>query len=406
MTGLKSSQKEHTFEKRGKFMWMEKRKRKNGTRYLFAERYIDPLTGKNQKVSVTLTSNSNRAQKEASMLLNKMIEERLNKTKTNKTKLTFSELYDEFFKLKKKTVRPSSLRVYNAIGKILKKYFKDDYLIENINTRIMQDFFNSLDYSNEYLKSIKALVSEMFSYAVELQYIDRSPVQFARIPYKSKTIHDIQKTQNKYLEKDEVENLLTHLNRFKRTRPTARLAEFLYLTGMRIGEATALKKEDIDFENKVVHITGSIDISKGYKLAEKGLAKTDTSFRDIYLTDRAIKLLKTCLAENKIAMKSTETYNDRGFIFTTWSGTPIQVNSFNRTLKHAAPLVGISSDKTVTSHIFRHTHISILAENNIPLQAIMQRVGHKNSDITQEIYTHVTKKMNKQVLASLESLGL
>lgn len=155
-------------------MWMEKRKRKNGTRYLFAERYIDPLTGKNQKVSVTLTSNSNRAQKEASMLLNKMIEERLNKTKTNKTKLTFSELYDEFFKLKKKTVRPSSLRVYNAIGKILKKYFKDDYLIENINTRIMQDFFNSLDYSNEYLKSIKALVSEMFSYAVELQYIDRS----------------------------------------------------------------------------------------------------------------------------------------------------------------------------------------------------------------------------------------
>lgn len=70
-----------------------------------------------------------------------------------------------------------------------------------------------------------------------------APVQFARIPYKSKTIHDIQKTQNKYLEKDEVENLLTHLNRFKRTRPTARLAEFLYLTGMRIGEATALKKK-------------------------------------------------------------------------------------------------------------------------------------------------------------------
>ena len=47
----------------------------------------------------------------------------------------------------------------------------------------------------------------------------------------------------------------------------------------------------------------------------------------------------------------------------------------------------------MTTHIFRHTHISLLAEEGVPLKAIMQRVGHNDPTTTMSIYTHVTKDM-------------
>ncbi|ESV54243.1 integrase [Streptococcus agalactiae LMG 14747] len=58
----------------------------------------------------------------------------------------------------------------------------------------------------------------------------------------------------------------------------------------------------------------------------------------------------------------------------------------------------------MTSHIFRHTLISILAENKIPLKTIMERVGHADSKTTIQIYTHVTKNMKNEVVDILNVL--
>ena len=48
------------------------------------------------------------------------------------------------------------------------------------------------------------------------------------------------------------------------------------------------------------------------------------------------------------------------------------------------------------THILRHTHITMLVEAGVDLPVIMERVGHSNINITLEIYTHVTKKMQQQ----------
>lgn len=49
-----------------------------------------------------------------------------------------------------------------------------------------------------------------------------------------------------------------------------------------IGEAVILTPNDIT-EN-TVHITGTIDYTKGYKLGVKGPTKTTKAYRDIQLT--------------------------------------------------------------------------------------------------------------------------
>lgn len=47
--------------------------------------------------------------------------------------------------------------------------------------------------------------------------------------------------------------------------------------------------------------------------------------------------------------------------------------------------------------------VSRLAENNVPLKAIMDRVGHADAKTTIQIYTHVTKKMKSNVADIMEN---
>ena len=75
-----------------------------------------------------------------------------------------------------------------------------------------------------------------------------------------------------------------------------------------------------------------------------------------------------------------------------------------RTFKKSG--VDKSEDFRLTSHVFRHSHISLLSELGVPLRAIMERVGHSNEKTTLSIYTHVTQNMKSAVIDKLEKIDL
>ncbi|MCJ1971728.1 MULTISPECIES: tyrosine-type recombinase/integrase [Pseudolactococcus] len=56
------------------------------------------------------------------------------------------------------------------------------------------------------------------------------------------------------------------------------------------------------------------------------------------------------------------------------------------------------------SDIFRHTHVSKLAELSVPLHMIQKRVGHANKGTTRDIYLHITNKMKSDTKDLLEFL--
>ena len=62
--------------------------------------------------------------------------------------------------------------------------------------------------------------------------------------------------------------------------------------------------------------------------------------------------------------------------------------------------------KHITTHMFRHTHISMLAEMAVPLKAIMQRVGHNDPNTTLSIYTHVTNAMTEEANRKIDALSV
>ena len=122
----------------------------------------------------------------------------------------------------------------------------------------------------------------------------------------------------------------------------------------------------------------------------------------ITINKRSCEILKSVILDHKKMAQWHDKYNDRGFIFTTAGGNPLYSHKINRLLAIAAKNLEI--DKHITTHTFRHTHISLLVEMNISLKAIMKRVGHTDEKTTIKVYTHVTEKMDKLLVEKLESI--
>lgn len=172
------------------------------------------------------------------------------------------------------------------------------------------------------------------------------------------------------------------------------------LTGLRYGELIALREEDL-YEG-YISVNGTIDFRNGsYSEIKRTTPKTKASNRNIVLSTRAINILIKVLQENQL-YKLSKDYADSGYLFTNHTGNPIDYRTFAPCLKNAAKFAGIQ--KPVTSHYLRHTHISFLAELNVPIKVVMDRVGHTDSTTTLQVYTHVTNKMKSSLKEKIESI--
>ncbi|MGM0253124.1 hypothetical protein IGJ99_000678 [Enterococcus sp. AZ095b] len=377
-------------------MWMEELP--NG-KYKYFERYKDPYTEKLKRVSVTLTSKSNQAKKQAMIEL----QEKINDKFENKTqhKVTLEELLNSWWNQHKTSVRKTSAKAYEKILRYIFANININVLIRNADTKFFQIFINELPHSFEYKKKFKSVLNMAFNYAVDMGMVTDNPINRVRIYKPSLTKENFETVESKYLEEEEVYLLLEYYYSTFQSVHHGRLAEFMYLTGLRAGEAISLTVNDYNRNNQTISVTGTLDYSSGYKNATKELPKTLSSFREVVLSNRSIEIIEELLLERDLK------YNNKSdYLFVGKTGKPIQLNAFNSSLKKANENLGKKKiNKNISSHIFRHSHISLLAELNIPVKAIMERVGHSDTDTTLKIYTHVTKKTKANLVEVLNKHG-
>lgn len=50
----------------------------------------------------------------------------------------------------------------------------------------------------------------------------------------------------------------------------------------------------------------------------------------------------------------------------------------------------------ITFHGLRHTHASILLTQEINLISIAERLGHKDTSVTQEVYSHILDELKRK----------
>lgn len=380
-------------------MWFQERP--NG-RYQYFERYVNPYTEKTVRVSITLDSDTRTAQKQANMLLNEKIKSQLSALKSTDVFLlnTISEWWENY----KKSIKQSSISSMSSSVNYLLKNIDKNVKIDKVDVKYIQNIINSSDIKRSQLIRIKSVLNLIFDYAVDLEYTNDNPARRAKLPKKLKTLDDYKKINSKYLEQSELNDIISELYRRPDTYRHGLIAEFMSLNGCRMGEAIALKHENYRKQDKKIDIHGTLDATIGYSKGSKTTPKTISSYRTVELTDREIAILDEMIALSDIEKRTKSGYIDMDFIFTTSRGIPIQINSFNLTLKRANLRLENPINKNLSSHIFRHSLVSYLAEKNIPLKAIMDRVGHSHgSKTTNDIYTHVTQNMKTSIIDILNA---
>ena len=380
-------------------MWMEELP--NG-KYKFFERYKDPYTEKLKKVSVTMEKKTPQARNQAAILLQEKIKQKLGEKQHFVSDITFEKLYEEFEENWKHGVKNSTVYASKNVKKEILKQIEGDYLVRNIDRRLLQKVIDQLlqdGRSHNYVSKIKFKLNQIMKFAVRMNYIDTNEMLFVEMPRKVITTDDLRKKNTKYLDQKEfklfIQNLKEEALCDYRITKYIRIAKVLFLTGMRYGELAALNyKEDIDFSKKTIHIKHTYD----FRQKERTTPKTVKSDRVITAPQKVLDIIKEQIIEN-----ATNGF-DTDFIFINTLGEPITNVRVIAALKRHGQKIGI--DKNITTHMFRHSHISLLAELGIPLTAIMDRVGHSDSKTTLEIYSHVTQKMVSDISSKLDKIKI
>ena len=186
----------------------------------------------------------------------------------------------------------------------------------------------------------------------------------------------------------------------------------LYHTGMRISEALSLSWSDIDFAAKRINLWRQINyrIGQGYYF---DTLKNKSSKRYILIDEYLLCELKRWQnhqSENEKEFGDSYVYiyrEDDGHILKQSKGLPaptaekvslICVREDGRLVLRKT-LAKMLHDEGLNSISFRHTHATVLTECGAKPEGISGRLGHKNPQLTQNIYFHNTLKMQEDAAA-------
>lgn len=300
----------------------------------------------------------------------------------------------------KNNVKDSTIRIREKERNLWLRYF-DKILIHQMDRKMIQDVLNDLHgkYKQNTLNGFFATLKMIFRKAKELQIIQNDPTEFTYIPKKRKTLQQIEQEpiESKFLEKDTLKHFLVMAKKYGLDNDYLFFTLLAY-TGLRLGEAIALKWSDINFDDECITIQRTIfnpsNNTKNFKLETP---KTATSKRTISIDEKLLEELKKHRLAHKqfyFANRDAENFN---FVFIKdgeFKGYPFTPKGIQMRLQRLCKIAKIQQH--LTPHTFRHTHTSLLAEAGVDLITIMDRLGHKDDSVTRDIYLHITKKVKKE----------
>lgn len=368
---------------------------KNGeTRYLFQTYLgIDPLTGKERRT----TRRGFKTMKEAKQAeRNLLLDVEENGLPSNQSDgfqdPTFEELASLWLENYKTTVKPSTFEnVKSKVEKMTEEHFKE-LKLKKITVAYCQKVVIELSKSYVLYNHYLSVINRIFKYAVLMDILDSNPFDKVIKPKSRQT-----QRKGNFLTKEE-------LREFLKLAQTATLSYFSPLvhlmsyTGLRQGEALALKWSDIDFENKKITVDKTAARIKEKQTLQT--PKTKNSKRVISIDPTTLSILKSWKKDQiKIYFKNGKHFEgDDNFIFTNQRGDWVHIHNF---IPYFKRFVTDHKLKPITPHGLRHTHASLLFSAGVEPKNISDRLGHSTVQITLDLYTHITEEQRTDTVEKL-----
>ncbi|PEA87050.1 site-specific integrase [Bacillus thuringiensis] len=305
---------------------------------------------------------------------------------------------------KKPTVRKITYSVIerNVRLNLIPKFGK--YKIKEITRNDYQKWINSLPehYSLGTIRRIHSIMNSAINDAVlDYRILPYNPLQKVKLP-----LVEDEKDHLKFFSIEELKKLLQHLkeNPHQKYRNSNQYYSLFYLmstTGIRIGEALALKWNDINFEEKNITINKTLvyPINSAPYISKP---KTKTSNRTILLDDLTVEVMKKHRINQKEVCLRYINYksSDENLIFHQQDGRYLRTNVtrdyFKKKCKEAKVPI-------LSPHALRHSHAVHLLESGANIKYVSERLGHASIKTTADTYLHITKKIEKDSLSAYQN---
>ncbi|MDD4565027.1 MAG: tyrosine-type recombinase/integrase [Eubacteriales bacterium] len=268
------------------------------------------------------------------------------------------------------------------------------------------------------------VISLIFNWAEFQGIIRNNPMRRVKAP-------KVAKTEAKYLDSDDLQKVISALEAESIQWKTMMFL-FMY-SGIRRGEMLGLEWDDIDFDNRMIHIRRTSQYVKGHGIITKS-PKNETSKRSIKLDPEAFELLgkyrswwaaeklslgeswqstiiegklynycQSCVICKKASVKNymycnTAECNERVTcerLFIQENGVPMHPDSLGWWILR---FIEKNNLPKFSAHTLRHGFVTNLIANGVPLPTISKLVGHSNTTTTANIYSHSLKAEEEKAM--------
>ena len=329
---------------------------------------------------------------------------------------TFGELMNEWLMVFKKSavtprtfegiIRNFKLHIQPQIGN-MKIYEVDTYVVQKVMNNMIDQ-----DYSVNTIKKNKHLLSQFFEYAIDNKWVTQNLV------YKVKVrAHDkVRTNSDKY-------KALTPEIRVKFLEALAKddgnfikpLCVCLMFGGLRIGEALALKWQNVNFETKTLKVERAITTIPKFdnegnvtsRLTVVGDTKTACSVREIPIADIIVETLKEWREKQKDRQKSNPRVTadltaNTAYIFSNDDGS-VRTYYGCRKLFDGWKRRHQLTKCNIHFHGLRHTFSNMLFEMNENPKVIQQLLGHRDVKTTITVYNSVNSEYAREATDRLNT---
>ncbi|MFD6178281.1 MULTISPECIES: tyrosine-type recombinase/integrase [unclassified Isoptericola] len=313
-------------------------------------------------------------------------------------RLTLSEWATEY--IEGRTLAPGTLRDYSRILRVhidptIGTKYLDEVTVAEVaawHARLKKDLRararkanRATDGSGEAAQTYKFL-SAVFKAAIARGLIDASP---ARVVAGGR--HKRQR-QPVLLSAAEVQALAQALPEHLRA-----LADLLNWTGLRIGEARALRRRDVDLRDPAsASVSVAQNVSQGGKgiNAVVGRVKTDAGYRTVAIPEELALVLQAHI--ERFAQPGRD-----GLLFPGRSGGVLPEGTWRYAWIRAREKAGLPDVRT---HDLRHTSLTMAARAGATTAELMHRAGHSEARVAM-IYQHAAADRDRMIAERMAAMA-
>ena len=370
---------------------------KNGKYYAVLN--LKEETGKRKQkwfsTNLPLRGNKRSAEK----FLQKLIDEWEAKS-TPFCRLTFADYLEQWIEGAGVNIKPNTYRTYRdmVVNHIVPYFKQHPVLLQELKPTDLDAYYQSKQQpgskqngkgtlSAMSIRHHHQVISKALSDAVHDGLIQFNPASAARKP---KT----ERYNASFLNPSEIDMMLALFIGNVVELPVNLCAVY----GFRRSEVLGLKWEHIDFENRTITVTETLQ--QGVDGDYVDTPKTNSSYRTLPMTDSVYKLLKGQKhRQERLQGALGAGYIQNDYVCTWPDGNVISPNYLTRTFHN---VIAKSSLPNIRLHDLRHSAASNLLNMGFSIVQVQQWLGHGSASTTLNFYAHVDKNSKLDMAAAME----